>query len=54
VEFFGDEIDSIHSLSVPDFRIGVSMPAAVVTPAKQFVTPKDKMEAAYARIQEEL
>ena len=54
VEFFGDEIDSIHSLSVPDFRIGVSMPAAVVTPAKQFVMPKDKMEAAYARIKEEL
>ena len=54
VEFFGDEIDSIHALSVPDFRIGVSMPAAVVTPAKQFVMPKDKMEAAYARIQEEL
>ena len=54
VEFFGDEIDSIHSLSVPDFRMGVSMPAAVVTPAKQFVMPKDRMEAAYARIQEEL
>ncbi len=54
VEFFGDEIDSIHALSVPDFRVGVSMPAAVVTPAKQFVMPKDKMEAAYARIEEEL
>ncbi len=54
VEFFGDEIDSIHALSVPDFRLGVAMPAAVVTPAKQFVMPKDKMEAAYARIEEEL
>ncbi len=54
VEFFGDEIDSIHALSVPDFRVGVAMPAAVVTPAKQFVMPKDKMEAAYARIEDEL
>ena len=54
VEFFGDEIDSIRRLSVPDFRTGVSMPAAVVTPAKQFVMPRDKMEAAYARIAAEL
>ena len=54
VEFFGDEIDSIRQLSVPDFKPGVSMPAAVVTPAKQFVMPKEKMEAAYQRITEEL
>ena len=54
VEFFGDEIDAIHQLSVPDFKMGVSMPAAVVTPAKQFVMPKDRMEAAYRRIEEEL
>ncbi len=54
VDFFGDEIDSIHALSVPDFRMGVSMPSACITPAKQFVMPKDKMEAAYARIEHEL
>ena len=54
VDFFGDEIDAIHALSVPDFRTGVAMPAAVVTPAKQFVMPKDKMEAAYGRIEAEL
>ena len=30
------------------------MPAVVVTPAKQFVMPKEKMEAAYQRITEEL
>jgi excinuclease ABC subunit B len=54
VDFFGDEIDSIRQLSVPDFRMGVSMPAAVVTPAKQFVMPRDKMEAAYVRIENEL
>ncbi len=54
VEFFGDEIDSIRALSMPDSRPGVSMPACVVTPAKQFVMPKDRMEAAYARIRAEL
>lgn len=54
VEFFGDEIDSIHALSLPDFHVGVSMPAAVITPAKQFVMPKDRMETAYARIESEL
>ena len=54
VEFFGDEIDSIRQLSVPDFKPGVTMPAAVVTPAKQFVMPREKMEAAYQRITEEL
>ena len=54
VDFFGDEIDAIHALSVPDFRMGVAMPAAVVTPAKQFVMPRDKMEAAYGRIEAEL
>src|SRR5574344_745526 len=54
VEFFGDEIDSIRQLSVPDFHAGVAMPAAVVTPAKQFVMPRDKMEAAYGRIEAEL
>ncbi len=54
VEFFGDEIDAIHALSLPDFHLGVSMPACVVTPAKQFVMPRDRMEAAYARIEAEL
>ncbi len=54
VEFFGDEIDSIRSLSLPDFHTGVAMPAAVVTPAKQFVMPRDRMEAAFTRIRHEL
>ena len=54
VEFFGDEVDSIHSLDPLTGKTGVSMPAAVITPAKQFVMPKDKMEAAYKRIEKEL
>jgi len=54
VEFFGDEVDSIRTLSVPDFKAGVRHPAFVVTPARQFVMPREKMEAAFSRIEEEL
>ena len=54
VEFFGDEIDSIRELDPLTGRCGVSMPGAVVTPAKQFVMGRDKMEAAFARIEAEL
>ena len=54
VEFFGDGIDSIRELDPLTGKCGVSMPAAVVTPAKQFVMGKDKFEAAFARIESEL
>ena len=54
VEFFGDEVDSIRALDPVTGKCGVSMPAVVITPAKQFVMPKDKMEAAYKRIEDEL
>ena len=54
VEFFGDEIDSISSLDPLTGRCLVRMPAAVVTPAKQFVMGRDKMEAAFTRIEAEL
>ncbi|MBO7683545.1 MAG: excinuclease ABC subunit UvrB [Kiritimatiellae bacterium] len=54
VEFFGDEIDSIRELDPVSGRCGASLPAAVVTPAKQFVMGKDRFEAAFARIEAEL
>ena len=54
IEFFGDEVDSIRSIDPLTGKAGVSMPAVVITPAKQFVMPKDKMEAAYRRIELEL
>ena len=47
VEFFGDEIDSIRGLDPLTGKCGVSMPAAVVTPAKQFVMGKDKFEEVF-------
>ena len=54
VEFFGDDVDSIRELDPLTGRCGVSMPAAVVTPAKQFVMGKDRFEAAFERIEAEL
>ena len=54
VEFFGDEIDAIRDLDPVTGKCGVSHPAAVVTPAKQFVMGKDRFEAAFARIRAEL
>ncbi|MBQ3290565.1 MAG: excinuclease ABC subunit UvrB [Kiritimatiellae bacterium] len=54
VEFFGDEIDSIRELDPLTGACGVALPAAVVTPAKQFVMGKDRFEAAFARIRAEL
>ncbi|MGN0832525.1 MAG: excinuclease ABC subunit UvrB [Kiritimatiellia bacterium] len=54
IEFFGDEVDSIRDLDPLTGKCGVSMPAVVVTPAKQFVMGKDRFEAAFARIEAEL
>ena len=54
VEFFGDEVDSIRKLDPVSGKCGVTMPAAVITPAKQFVMSKDKFAAAFERIEAEL
>ena len=54
VEFFGDDVDSIRELDPLTGKCGVALPAAVITPAKQFVMGKDRFEAAFARIRAEL
>ena len=54
IEFFGDELDSIRPLDPLTGACGPAMPAAVITPAKQFVMGKDRFEAAFARISAEL
>ena len=54
VEFFGDDIDAISDLDPVTGKKGVAMPAVTITPAKQFVLGRDKFEAAFARIREEL
>ena len=53
VEFFGDDVDSIRELDPLTGKCGVAMPAAVITPAKQFVMGKDRFEAAFKRIEAE-
>ena len=54
IEFFGDEVDSIHEIDPLTGKRGVSMPSAVITPAKQFVMGKERFEAAFTRIEAEL
>ena len=54
IEFFGDEVESICELDPLTGRRGVTMPAAVITPAKQFVMGKDRFAAAFERIETEL
>ena len=54
VEFFGDDVDSIRELDPLTGKCGVSLPDAVITPAKQFVMGREKLEAAFSRIREEL
>ena len=54
IEFFGDEVESIRELDPLTGKRGVSHPAAVITPARQFVMGKDRFEAAFGRIESEL
>ena len=54
IEFFGDDVESICELDPLTGKRGVSHPAAVITPAKQFVMGKDRFEAAFGRIEAEL
>jgi len=54
IEYFGEEVETIRQLDPVTGKCGVTLPAAVITPAKQFVMGKDRFEAAYARIEAEL
>jgi len=54
VEFFGDEIDAIRYVDPITGATLQSMEALNIYPAKHFVTPNDRVEAACNAIQEEL
>lgn len=54
IEFFGDEVDAIRALDPVTGKCGVTLPSVCITPAKQFVMGKDKLNAAFARIEAEL
>ncbi|RZM78037.1 excinuclease ABC subunit UvrB [Leptolyngbya iicbica LK] len=54
VEFFGDEIDAIRYVDPVTGATLQSMEAVNIYPAKHFVTPDEKLEAACQAIQDEL
>ena len=54
VEFFGDEIDRISQFDPLTGRATATLSTLTIYPAKQFVTPYDKMQRAMRAIREEL
>jgi excinuclease ABC subunit B len=54
VEFFGDEIDAIRYIDPVTGEILQSLSALNIYPARHFVTPGDRLDAACAAIKEEL
>jgi excinuclease ABC subunit B len=54
VEFFGDEIDAIRYVDPVTGEILQSLDALNIYPARHFVTPDDKLEAACEAIEQEL
>jgi excinuclease ABC subunit B len=54
VEFFGDEIDRISAFDPLTGTAHQQLPGYTFYPAKQFVTPMDKLKKAIVKIREEL
>jgi len=54
VEFFGDQIERISRFDPLTGDASETPPAAIVFPAKQFVTPNDKIKRALLAIREEM
>jgi len=54
LEFFGDELDAISRIDPLTGHTHEALPAITLYPAKQFVTPYDKLQTALRTIREEL
>ncbi len=54
LELFGDTIESLREFDPTSGRAGVTLDRALVSPAKHFVMPAEKMGPAVGRIREEL
>ncbi|MEI6561409.1 MAG: excinuclease ABC subunit UvrB [Verrucomicrobiota bacterium] len=54
IEFFGDEIDRLSRFDPLTGHLLAQLPKIVLFPAKQFVTPYDKLQTAMRTIREEL
>ncbi|HPC49259.1 MAG TPA: excinuclease ABC subunit UvrB, partial [Kiritimatiellia bacterium] len=54
VTFFGDEVESLHTLDPVTGRTGSPLSRVVISPAKHFVMPRAKIDTATSRIACEL
>jgi excinuclease ABC subunit B len=54
VEFFGDQVETIRPLDPTTGRTGAPQPQVLISPAKHFVMPREKIEPAFDRIRGEL
>ncbi|MDX9867187.1 MAG: excinuclease ABC subunit UvrB [Kiritimatiellia bacterium] len=54
VTFFGDEVEALHTLDPVTGRTRGPLSRAVISPAKHFVMPRAKIDAAIGRIESEL
>lgn len=54
IEFFGDEIDRISAVDVLTGTVTLKLPSYTIFPAKQFVTPGDKLRKAIVAIRAEM
>lgn len=54
VEFWGDEVERVSALDRLTGEIGATLSHFSLYPANQYITPKDKIEAASVNIREEL
>ncbi len=54
IEFFGDEIERISVVDVLTGNVTQKLPAYTIFPAKQFVTPGDKLRKAVVKIRAEM
>ncbi|MCX6855000.1 MAG: excinuclease ABC subunit UvrB [Verrucomicrobia bacterium] len=54
IEFFGDEIERISAVDVLTGTVTLKMQSYTIFPAKQFVTPGDKLKKAIVKIRDEM
>ena len=54
IEFFGDQIDRISVIDILTGTVTSKLPSYTLYPAKQFVTPADKLRRAIVSIREEM
>ena len=54
MEFFGDRVETIRPLDPTTGRAGAPLPRALISPAKHFVLPREKIAPAFDRIRAEL